>query len=60
MTTDAVKQRLHEVAKRKRGNAELPCPPEKKSVSDFSRACRIFLRGVTTQILGSKNRPIPP
>ena len=26
---------LHEVAKRKRDNAELPCPPEKKSVSDF-------------------------
>ncbi len=32
---------LHEVAKRKQGNAELPYPPEKKNASDFSRACRM-------------------
>ena len=35
MITDEVKRMLHEVAKRKQGNAELPYPPEKKSASDF-------------------------
>ena len=33
--TDEVKRMLHGVAKRKRGNAEFPYPPEKKSGSDF-------------------------
>ena len=38
MITDAVKRMLHGVAKRKRGNAELPYPPEKKSDSEFFKA----------------------
>ena len=50
---------LHEVAKRKQGNAELPCPPEKRAAANFSRACRIFRRGITAQNLTSKNRPYP-
>ena len=35
MITDEVKQRFHEVAKRKQGNAELPCQPEKKERKRF-------------------------
>ena len=42
-----------------KANAELPYPPEKKSGSEFSRACRIFRRGITTQNLTSKNRSYP-
>ncbi len=41
MITDVVKRMLHEVPSGSKANAELPCPPEKKSDSDFSRACRM-------------------
>ena len=39
MITDVVKRSFTKWLSGSKANAELPYPPEKKSVSDFSRAC---------------------
>ena len=59
MITDVVKRSFTKWLSGSKANAELPYPPEKKSASDFSRACGIFQGGFTAQILSSKNRPYP-
>ena len=59
MITGEVKRSFTKWLSGSKANAELPYPPEKKSASDFSRACGIFRRGITAQNLTSKNRPYP-
>ena len=41
MITDVAKRSFTEWLNGSKANAKLPYPPEKKSASDFSRACRI-------------------
>ena len=41
MITDEVKRSFTKWLSGSKANTELPYPPEKKSASDFSRACRI-------------------
>ena len=41
MITDEVKRSFTKWLSGSKANAALPYPPEKKSASDFSRACRI-------------------
>ena len=48
------------MAKRKQGKRRASLPAkEKRAQAIFSRACRIFRRGITAQNLTSKNRPYP-
>ena len=58
MITDAVKRMLHGVAKRKRGNAELPYPPEKKSDSEFFKGVWNFSRRIYCTNFKFKKPPV--
>ena len=59
MITDAVKRMLHGVAKLKRGNAELPYTPEKKSVSEFFKGVWNDSRRIYCTNFKFKNRSYP-